>query len=78
VIDTTSGWKIDLIMRKARAFSEEEFRRRQRVRLQDMSLFVTGPEDMIVSKLEWAKQARSQRQIRGYRRNLKTAMGLAR
>jgi hypothetical protein len=78
VIDTTSGWKIDLIMRKARAFSEEEFRRRQRVRLQDMSLFVTSPEDMIVSKLEWAKQARSQRQIRGYCRNLKTAMGLAR
>jgi hypothetical protein len=31
VIDMQSGWKIDLIIRKSRAFSQEEFSRRQRV-----------------------------------------------
>src|SRR5580698_1186876 len=29
VIDLATGWKIDLIFRKSRAFSEGEFRRRQ-------------------------------------------------
>jgi hypothetical protein len=63
IIDMASGWKIDLIIRKARAFSREEFRRRQFVNLQDLSLFVASAEDVIVSKLEWSKLAQSQRQI---------------
>jgi hypothetical protein len=63
IIDMASGWKIDLIIRKARAFSREEFRRRQLVNLQDLSLFVASAEDVIVSKLEWSRLAQSQRQI---------------
>jgi hypothetical protein len=63
IIDLASGWKIDLIIRKARAFSREEFRRRQLVNLQDLSLFVASAEDVVVSKLEWSKLAQSQRQI---------------
>jgi hypothetical protein len=63
VIDLETGWKIDLIIRKSRAFSEEEFRRRQQINLQDTSLFVVSPEDVVISKLEWAKLAQSQRHI---------------
>jgi hypothetical protein len=63
VIDLATGWKIDLIMRKSRAFSQEEFRRRQKVRLQDVSLFLASAEDAVISKLEWAKLSESQRQI---------------
>jgi len=63
VIDMASGWKLDLIIRKARAFSLEEFCRRQFVNLQDIPLFVASAEDVIVSKLEWSKLAQSQRQI---------------
>ncbi len=63
VIDLGSGWKVDLIIRKSRAFSLEEFRRRQLVKLQDVSLFVASVEDVIVSKLEWSKLAQSQRHI---------------
>jgi hypothetical protein len=33
IIDLTTGWKIDLIIRKNRTFSEEEFRRRCKVNL---------------------------------------------
>jgi hypothetical protein len=58
-----TGWKIDLIVRKSRAFSEEEFRRRQRVNLQDLPLFVASAEDVVISKLEWSKLARSHRHI---------------
>ena len=63
VIDLATGWKIDLIVRKSRAFSEEEFRRRQLVNLQDLPLFVASAEDVVVAKLEWAKMAQSKRHI---------------
>jgi hypothetical protein len=63
VIDLASGWKIDLIIRKSRAFSEEEFRRRQQVNLHGATLFVASAEDIVISKLEWSSLAQSQRQI---------------
>lgn len=63
VIDLATGWKIDLIIRKSRAFSQEEFRRRQRVTLHGAALFVATAEDVVIAKLEWAKLAQSRRQI---------------
>jgi hypothetical protein len=57
IIDRETGWKIDMIIRKERAFS------RQRVSMEGVSLFVASAEDVILSKLEWAKLAQSQRQI---------------
>lgn len=63
VIDLVTGWKIDLIIRKSRVFNQEEFRRRQRVSLHDVSLFVASAEDVVISKIEWAKLAQSRRQI---------------
>ncbi len=63
VIDLATGWKIDLIIRKSRPFSQQEFRRRQRVNLHDVSLFLASAEDAIISKLEWANLAQSRRQV---------------
>ena len=63
VIDQATGWKIDLIIRKSRPYSQEELGRRQRVNLHGVSLFMTTAEDAVVSKLEWAKLAQSRRQI---------------
>jgi hypothetical protein len=63
VIDLATGWKIDLIIRKSRAFSQEEFRRRQRVTLHSVALSVATAEDVVIAKLEWAELAQSQRQI---------------
>jgi len=63
VIDARTGWKIDLIIRKSRTFSHEEFRRRQLVNVQGLPLFVASVEDVVIAKLEWAKLAQSQRQI---------------
>ena len=63
IIDGISGWKIDLIFRKSRPFSQEEFRRRQRVNFHGVELFVASAEDVIIAKLEWAKLGESQRQI---------------
>ncbi len=53
IVDTESGWKVDLIVRKDRPFSESEFRRRLPATMAGIDLFVTTPEDAILSKLEW-------------------------
>jgi hypothetical protein len=63
VIDLATGWKIDFIIRKSRAFSEEEFGRRKLVTLQGIGLFVASAEDVIIAKLEWSQLGQSQRQI---------------
>jgi len=63
VIDSATGWNIDLIFRKSRPFDHEEFGRRVAARLFDIQLFVASAEDVIISKLEWAKLGGSQRQI---------------
>src|SRR5260370_7142695 len=62
VIDLASGWKVDLVIRKSRPFSEEEFRRRQQVNLQGTPLFLASPEDVVISKLEWSNLAQSRSQ----------------
>jgi hypothetical protein len=55
-IDATHGCKIDLIPRRDRAFSQEEFRRRIIVDLpvRPRTAVITA-EDAVVSKLEWAR-----------------------
>jgi hypothetical protein len=62
VIDLRTGWKIDMIICKSRAFSQAEFGRRQRLSLHGISLSVASAEDVILSKLEWSKLSQSQRQ----------------
>ncbi|HEU4453450.1 MAG TPA: hypothetical protein VFR81_10330 [Longimicrobium sp.] len=63
VLDLETGWKIDLIVRKSRAFSREEFDRRVEVVLHGVPLMMATAEDVVIAKLEWAKMGESQRQI---------------
>lgn len=63
IVDLATGWKIDLIVRKSRPFSEEEFRRRRKINMSGVEVFVASAEDVIISKLEWSKLSQSSRQI---------------
>ncbi|HXT69070.1 MAG TPA: hypothetical protein VN700_04925 [Vicinamibacterales bacterium] len=65
-IEIASATKVDVIFRKDRPFSQEEFARRQRVDFAfASSVAVVTPEDAILSKLEWARSAGdSERQVR--------------
>lgn len=63
VIDGESGWKADLIVRKERPVSRAEFERRIRARLGDTVIEVAAAEDVILSKLEWARLGASTRQL---------------
>lgn len=63
VIDSTTGWKIDFVIRKATAHAVEELRRRIHGVLLGVPVMVATPEDIILAKLGWAKDGGSQRQL---------------
>jgi hypothetical protein len=57
-IETHHACKIDLIIRRDRAFSQAEFDRRITVDLTfGRQISIVTPEDAILSKLEWARQS---------------------
>ncbi len=64
LVDMTSGWKVDFILRKDRPFSAEEFKRRQPANLLGCDVFVATAEDTIIAKLDWARDSSSERQLR--------------
>jgi hypothetical protein len=63
VIDMDTGWKIDLVLRKDRPFSVEEFSRRRAVTIEGVEVHVATPEDTVLAKLEWARMGASDRQL---------------
>jgi hypothetical protein len=64
VIHPTTAFKLDLIIRKERPFSRQEFERRQPGDVAGAAAVLASAEDTILSKLEWAKKAGgSERQI---------------
>ena len=42
------------------AYRQEEFSRRQRKSLEDFEVWVVSPEDLVLSKMEWSLESRSQ------------------
>ena len=64
VVILESGWKVDLILRKNREFSREEFSRRQPEEIAGARTWLASAEDTIIAKLEWAQAGESERQIR--------------
>lgn len=63
IIDNATGWKVDLVVRKERAFSREEFQRRRKAGVMGLDVFIASPEDVILSKLEWAGSSGSDQQV---------------
>jgi len=64
IIDVKTGWKVDLIIRKDRPFSREEFARRQPAVVAGVATYLATPEDAILSKLEWHAMSGSDTQRR--------------
>lgn len=63
VVHLETGFKLDFIVRKARPYSEEEFGRRQEVPFEGGRCWFASPEDVLLSKLEWAKLTGSERHV---------------
>ena len=54
-IEPDTGWKAGFIVRKDRAYSREEFGRRERISLLGVELAVASLEDVLIAKLEWSR-----------------------
>jgi len=59
-----SGIKVDLIVRKAAPYRQLEFSRRQPVDLAGIKTWIVSREDLILSKLVWARDSGSELQLR--------------
>lgn len=64
VVETTTGWKADLIVAPTDEFASLAFSRRRVISALGVSLFGISPEDLIVSKLRWAAAGDSEKQLR--------------
>ncbi|HYK05976.1 MAG TPA: hypothetical protein VE974_29805 [Thermoanaerobaculia bacterium] len=63
VIDFATTWKADLIFRKHREFSTQEFARRRTHTIAGVEVRLATAEDILLAKLEWYKQGESARQL---------------
>jgi hypothetical protein len=56
--------KIDCVVRKEAPYRRAEFERRQQIKIDNFSTWIVTKEDLIISKLEWAKNSHSEVQMR--------------
>jgi hypothetical protein len=62
--------KVDLVVRKDEEFRRHEFSRRQRFQLKGKEIWIVSKEDLILSKLAWARSSESERQLDDVRKLL--------
>jgi hypothetical protein len=70
--------KVDMVVRKSDDYRRTEFGRRRRVSLDDRVIVVVAPEDLVISKLHWASQTRSEVQLGDVRNVLQSVAALDR
>ncbi|MDP2279571.1 MAG: hypothetical protein Q8K51_15265, partial [Nitrospirota bacterium] len=76
IIHYQSVVKIDFIVRKENPYRLEEFSRRKMITFEDAKLYITAPEDLILSKLYWAKENMSELQLSDVRNLLRSVDAL--
>lgn len=64
LIHNESVIKVDCIIRKQSEYRLAEFNRRQRIKIEDFETWIVSKEDLILSKLFWAKDSHSELQLR--------------
>jgi len=70
--------KIDFVVRKETPYRRREFSRRRKVTVEGQDIYFVAPEDLILSKLPWAKDSRSEIQLSDVRNLLDSVKGLNR
>lgn len=66
--------KVDMIIRKQGVFRQQEFDRRKLVEIADVKTWIVSKEDLILSKLDWARDSKSEMQYRDVRNLLATGV----
>lgn len=68
--------KVDFIIRKDTEYRKVEFERKRSIEFEESRMSVVSPEDLILSKLDWAKDSFSEMQIRDVKNLLNTVRDL--
>ena len=68
--------KADFMIKKSEAYRDAEFERRRSIALDETKLYVVAPEDLVLSKLVWARENLSELQRRDVRNMLQCAKEL--
>jgi hypothetical protein len=71
-------FKVDFVVRKDAPYRRKEFSRRKKVSVDGQDLYVVTSEDLILSKLEWAKDSKSEFQFRDVQNLLQSVRRLDR
>lgn len=75
IIHLESVIKVDCIVRKSSEYRRTEFERRRRIKVSDFDTWIVTKEDLIISKLFWAKDSHSELQLGDVRKLLATGYG---
>ena len=70
--------KVDFVVRKDSEYRRTEFARRREITIEGQAINIVAPEDLILSKLFWARESGSETQMLDVRNLLKTVKRLNR
>ena len=70
--------KVDFVVRKDSEYRRTEFARRREITIEGQAINIVAPEDLILSKLFWARDSGSEAQLLDVRNLLKTVKKLNR
>jgi hypothetical protein len=77
LIHQESVIKVDCIVRKSSEYRRVEFERRHRISIREFTTYIVSKEDLIISKLFWAKDSHSEIQLADVRNLLATGYDTA-
>ena len=73
IIHSQAVIKVDFIIRKKEEYRKIEFDRKQTIRILDNEINIVSKEDLVISKLYWAKDSKSEQQKNDIINLLKTS-----
>ena len=68
--------KIDFIIKKSSEYQQVEFSRRKQVLIEQSPMWFVSSEDLVISKLVWAKDSHSEMQLKDVRNLIETVNDL--
>jgi hypothetical protein len=72
LVHNQSVIKVDCIVRKSTDYRRTEFGRRQQIAILDFTTWIVSKEDLIISKLDWARDSHSELQLNDVKNLLMT------
>lgn len=67
ILHLESVIKVDCIIRKSSEYRKVEFNRRKKIKIGDAATYIVSKEDLILSKLDWARDSHSEMQLKDVR-----------